>query len=178
MRSWLVMQGWEQRDLTVKGACLVVSAPTRLSSGSDPGVIFAFLLSGNKTHRYVCRCADRAWCSGLSRWFGPFSGPGKKSAGMQPTLLVTTGRRHNVDGWQILYRSKFNAPYLASTSSWLLRGGLAIAPTSIAWQSRPNTPHRVPVVKTRLLIPLWLMTGLLEISSLFLSRPSQALFAS
>lgn len=56
--------------------------------------------------------------------------------------------------------------------------GLAIAPTSIAWQSRPNAPHRVPVVKTCLLIPLWLMSGLLEISSLFLSRPPQALFAS
>jgi hypothetical protein len=109
---------------------------------------------------------------------GPFSGPGKKSAGMQPTLLVTTGRRHNVDGHlgragQILYRSKFNRP---PSSSWLLRGGLAIPLPSRGKVVR--TPHQVPVVKTCLLIPLWLMTGLLEISSLFLSRPPQALFAS
>jgi hypothetical protein len=112
---------------------------------------------------------------------GPFSGPGKKSAGMQPTLLVTTGRRHNVDGHlgragQILYRSKFNAPYLTSIVHRLPSRG-AGDPTSIAWQSRPNSTP-VPVVKTCLLIPLWLMTGLLEISSLFLSRPPQALFAT
>jgi len=61
---------------------------------------------------------------------GPFSGPRKKSAGMQPSLLVTTGRRHNVDGHldgagQILYRSKFNVPYLASMAHRLHLGSFA-----------------------------------------------------
>ena len=115
---------------------------------------------------------------------GPFSGPGKKSAGMQPTLLVTTGGAitstviwaEQGRAGQILYRSKFNAPYLTSIVHRLPSRG-AGDPTSIAWQSRPNSTT-VPVVKTCLLILLWLMTGLLEISSLFLSRPPQALFVT
>ena len=111
---------------------------------------------------------------------GPFSGPWKKSAGMQPTLFVTTSTV--IWAGQILCQSKFKraVPRLhrPPSPSWLLRGGLAIAPTSIAVaKSSKRSSHRVPVVKTSFLISLWLMTGLLEILSLFLSRPPQALFA-
>ena len=66
VRSWLmatsdmVMQGWGAvRDFaTVKDACPAGLRRMRLSSGSDPDVIFTFWPSGNKTRRYVCRRAD------------------------------------------------------------------------------------------------------------------------
>ena len=105
VRSWLmatsdmVMQGWGAvRDFaTVKDACPAGLRRIRLSSDSDSDVIFTF--SGIKTRR----CADVQTVHGCeklrpSRWFVPFFRAGKKSAGMQPTLLVTTGQRHNVDG--------------------------------------------------------------------------------
>jgi len=113
---------------------------------------FCFLPSGNKL---VGTCADvqtvhGAKSSGFSRWFGPFSGPGKKSAGMQPSLLVTTGRRHNVDGHldgagQIVCRSKFNAPYLASIVHRLHLGSFAGASDRshfhrVAKSSKRSTP--------------------------------------
>jgi hypothetical protein len=126
----------------------------------------------------VCRCADRAWRQELR----PFA----------LAWALFQGRGRNQRACSLPYSSQL-ADAITSTVIWAEQGRSCIGPsstvfilapsrgagdpTSIAWQSRPNSTP-VPVVKTCLLIPLWLMAGLLEISSLFLSRPPQALFAS
>ena len=133
---------------TVKDACPASFRPEYAYPAA--AIPMLFLLFCLREIKLVGTCVDvqtvhGARSSGLSRC--PFSGPGKESAGMQPTLLVTTGRRHNVDGHpskagQILYRSKFNAPYLASIVHRLHLGSFAGG-----WRSLP-LPSRGKVVQT------------------------------
>jgi hypothetical protein len=118
--------------------------------------------------------------SGLSRWLGPFFRAGEEISGhaAYPTRLADaiTSRSSGQSRADLPSLTRRTSPP-SSTVFILAPSRGAGDPTSIAWQSRPNSTP-VPVVKTCLLIPLWLITGLLEISSLFLSRPPQALFAS